>query len=67
MLHGATAACDTRVAVRVFETYPPSCFIVALALGAALVIGGLEFAVPLAVGCALVIVGGWLDHYGTDK
>lgn len=50
--------------MRLFEIYPPSSFLLSVALAVVLTIGGLQLAVIFTFGFAVAKIAGWLDSYG---
>lgn len=50
-----------------FETYPPSSFILAAVALALLLIGGLPLVVPFLVGVGLMALSAKLDLYGVRR
>lgn len=53
--------------MRIFETYPPSAVVLALAVLVVGLIGGLPLMVPLIAGAALMALGHRLDIYGIRR
>lgn len=54
-------------AVRIFETYPPSSFAIAIVAAIVLLIAGLEFVPYFLLGAAITGLCRWLDYYGVRR